>query len=118
MKRYSIQVKVATTVAMLYAVLVACSTLREMTRATPNRGVLSHHDFHAQEGMDCTDCHEFSAGERATFPGHDTCSICHEIPEGKVFDPSCSMCHTRDDYSITPRLVVLTDEINFDHTVH
>lgn len=116
--RFSTQFKVIAAVVMLYAFVVACSTLREITRAKPNRGVLSNHEIHAQEGMDCTDCHEFSAGARATFPGHETCSICHDIPEDKITDASCSMCHTRDDYSISPRLVVLTEEINFDHTVH
>ena len=116
--RFSTRFKVIATVVMLYAFVVACSTLREIARAKPNRGLLSNHELHAQEGMDCTDCHEFSAGERATFAGHDTCSICHDIPEDKVTDASCSMCHTRDDYSISPRLVVLNEEINFEHTVH
>ena len=116
--RFSTRFKVIATVVMLYAFVVACSTLREIARAKPNRGLLSNHELHAQEGMDCTDCHEFSAGERATFAGHDTCSICHDIPEDKVTDASCSICHTRDDYSISPRLVVLNEEINFEHTVH
>ncbi len=118
MKRYSIQMKVVAAVVMSYALLVACSTLREMKRVTPNRGVLAHHDLHAQEGMDCTDCHEFRPGQRATFPGHDTCSICHVIPEDTIADASCALCHTRNDYSVAPKLVVLTEEIKFDHTVH
>ena len=118
MKRYSSQVKVAATVAMLYAVLVACSTLREMTRATPNRGILVNHELHAQEGLDCTDCHEFAPNQRASFAGHETCSICHEIPEDVISDASCALCHTRTDYSVAAKLVVLTDEIKFDHLVH
>ncbi len=116
--RFTAQFKVIATVVMLYALVVACSTLREMTRAKPNRGVFANHEFHVQEGMDCTDCHEFSPGERATFPDHETCSICHDIPEDTIADASCSMCHTRNDYSVWPQRVVLTEEINFDHTVH
>lgn len=119
MGRHTTQFKVAATAVMVYAVLVACSTLREFGRsAKPNRGVVVNHDFHAQEGLDCSDCHEFASNQRASFAGHDTCSICHEIPEDTIGDVSCALCHTRPDYSVAAKLVVLTDEIKFDHLVH
>lgn len=118
------------TVTGLYALLTACATWQSLVREvkgtpTPNRGVLINHDLHAAEGLDCSDCHEMTAGNRMSFVGHDNCSICHEIPEysvddvlSRVEDVSCDKCHVRDDFSISPRLQLVTDEIKFDHQIH
>ncbi len=118
MRRYKTQTKVILGVAVACTLLVACTTLRDIWRPKPNRGIGMNHAVHVEEGMECTDCHEFSPGERVAFAGHDTCSMCHEIPEDGVADASCVFCHTRDDHSVWPKRVVLTAESKFDHTVH
>ena len=118
MRRYTTQTKVISSVAIVCTLLVACTTLREIWRPKPNRGIGMNHPRHAEQGIECTDCHDFAPGQRATFAGHDTCSICHDIPEDGVADASCTFCHTRDDYSVWPKQVVLTEENKFDHTIH
>ena len=122
--------KIIATVVAVYAILTACATWQSIVRnakgdRAPNRGMLINHDRHAAEGMDCTDCHETSAGERMSFVDHDTCLICHEIPEDSLTnsmafteDVSCKMCHTRNDFSVTPQYQLITEEIQFDHQTH
>ena len=118
------------TVAVLYALLTACTTWRSVLRPNttppaPNRGIAASHEIHAKEGMDCSDCHEVTTGERVAFVNHDTCMLCHEIPENSltetasfIKDTSCTKCHTRNDYTVTPDRQLLTEEIKFDHQVH
>ncbi|MFP6583623.1 MAG: cytochrome c3 family protein [Candidatus Hydrogenedentota bacterium] len=124
------RLKVFATAGVLYSLLTACATwqsfVREVKRAPePNRGVIANHDIHAADGLDCSDCHTVSTGERVSIVDHDICSVCHDIPDNSLTSPltyvddvSCKMCHTRDDYSITPRRNFITDEIRFDHQVH
>jgi hypothetical protein len=118
------------TVAGLYTLLTACATWQSLVREikgepVPNRGILVNHELHAAEGLDCSDCHEMSAGQRMSFVDHDTCSVCHEFPEVDLADASrfvdevsCKKCHTRDDFSAAPQQQFIADEIKFDHQVH
>ncbi len=103
----------------LCVLLAACvTTWRWGGEPDPNRGVRAKHAFHAENGLECLDCHEINAGQRVAFPKHDTCSMCHTIEEDAVPDQSCMTCHTRDDYSIEPLNVLLTEESKFDHSIH
>lgn len=117
-------------VGALYVLVTACATWQAIVRdikgkPAPNRGVYVNHDLHASEGMECSDCHDMYAGERMSLADHDTCTICHEIPEDSLLDASkyvqdvsCDMCHTRDDFSVVPTNQLITDEIIFDHELH
>lgn len=119
-----------TAVVAVYTLLTACSTWRhvlipEKFAPAPNRGILVNHELHVNEGLDCTDCHEVIAGERVSFFDHETCMLCHEIPENSIAEPvkfkqdnSCRMCHTRADYSVLPDRQLITDEMKFDHEIH
>ena len=121
--------KIAAIVA-LYGLVSACTTWQSIVREVannpePNRGVRVNHALHAQEGLDCSDCHEVSEGARVSFVNHETCAMCHDIPEVDyadtsrfIEDVSCKMCHVRDDFSIEPRLQLVSDEVKFDHQVH
>lgn len=118
------------TVVTLYAVLTACVTWREVllnkkSFTAPNRGIIVNHERHLSEGLECSDCHEATAGERMSFVDHETCSLCHEIPENSLEqartfsqEVSCKKCHTRADYSVHPKRQLITDEIKFDHQIH
>lgn len=118
------------TVVAMYALLTACSTWRhvlmpEKFPPAPNRGILVNHELHTNEGLDCTDCHEVIGGERVGFVDHETCMLCHEIPEESATAPaqfmqdtSCTKCHIRADYSVAPDRQMITSEMKFDHEVH
>lgn len=95
----------------------ACITLRMTTQRSSDRGVRINHALHAEEGVDCSVCHGFGEGE-ARFPNHDTCSVCHDIPEELEPDESCQRCHTTEDFSITPFETNLPPDVTFDHAVH
>ena len=122
--------KLIATVGMVYALLTACSTWRSVFMhqgfvPEPNRGIVVNHALHAKEGLDCSDCHEVVAGARVSFVDHDSCMLCHDIPENSATEPaafaqdtSCKMCHSREDYSVIPDRQVITEEIKFDHEVH
>ena len=124
------RIKMIAMVVGLYGVLTACVTWQSFVREIkgtpePNRGIEARHDIHAAEGLDCSDCHDSASGERMTFPTHETCSVCHDIPENSITDyttfseeVSCQMCHTRADYTVAPRIQLVTSEIKFDHEVH
>lgn len=130
MDRQKRRFKMFAATGALYALLTACATWQNFihdikSSALPNRGVVANHDLHAAQGLECSDCHHVSADERMSFVGHDTCAVCHDIPENSLKNPltfvddvSCQMCHTRDDYSVIPRQQFITEEIIFDHQVH
>lgn len=100
------------------SVLAACTVLRENNAAPPANGLVMNHPVHIEQGMDCSDCHDFAAGPEFAVAGHDTCVICHEIPENEPTAQSCRLCHTRDDHTVNPRLAWLTEEVKFDHQIH
>lgn len=122
--------KLFATVVMAYALLTACTTWRSVLLhgklpPAPNRGIIANHELHANVGMGCFNCHEVIQGERVSFVDHDTCMLCHEIPEDSLTEPlkfvgdsSCKKCHTRNDFSVAPKRQLITDEIIFDHEVH
>jgi hypothetical protein len=97
-------------------VLAACATLTTMKLAHTDRGIKFPHAKH-KDAAGCTDCHAIS-GPDAAMPGHDVCSTCHDINTDKPDPKECGLCHTRSDYSVTPRKKILTDEIIFTHEPH
>ena len=130
MKRDSKRLKTVVTVVALYGLLAACTTWQNIARnitgpPPPNRGIWADHELHADEGLECSDCHEVEAGSRVTFASHELCSMCHDIPDDALTDRltyasevSCQKCHWRDDFSVRPARQLVTDEVKFDHHVH
>lgn len=118
------------TVGALYVLLAACTTWQSMVRTMtgpppPNRGIIANHALHADEGLECLDCHEMTSGSRVSFASHEMCSVCHDIPEESIIAPlefaeeeSCQKCHLRDDFSVLPTRQIITNEILFDHQAH
>jgi predicted CXXCH cytochrome family protein len=93
-----------------------------------DRGYRFSHALHEQQGLnDCTVCHDPAAGNPSALstPGHDLCSVCHEIPESGTVAPAdpveqekCNFCHTREDYTVSPWKKVLSDELKWQHAPH
>lgn len=102
----------------LCAFLAACAALRT-AQQTPgkDRGLIFSHATHLKESMECTDCHDFSAGE-APLPNHDLCSVCHDFDTNKPDAETCGMCHARPDYTVTPWQPALPEENKFAHAPH
>ena len=81
------------------------------------RGLIFRHDFHVEQGLECSDCHDTSA-EGDMFPKHDLCSLCHEIPLEEPTVETCGHCHSEPDFAVVPREMILSDEVIFAHTPH
>lgn len=104
---------------MVWLVLGACVGWRDMRHEKTARGVGILHARHAEEGMDCTDCHEFMAqATTPTMPTHDICSMCHEFDVESPTKESCGLCHDRRDFSVDPYRARLSSEQIFDHATH
>lgn len=98
--------------------LAACATLTTMKFVRGgDRGIRFPHPRHAEEGLDCTDCHAIE-GARAAMPNHDICGICHEIDEESADKKACEQCHTRPDQQVLPRKQRLREEVLFSHEPH
>jgi len=113
----------------LVGVLVLTTCVSTLTRnggnePLPDRGIKYSHQQHEELdlGLDCSVCHEFSADAQGrmdmTLPSHPICSVCHDIPEDMTQTENCSLCHTRDDYSIDVRQSLLGSDIKFAHEPH
>jgi hypothetical protein len=97
--------------------LGACVAFRAQIAGPPDRGVRFNHALHAEQGIGCADCHDMSTPE-TTIPGHDVCSICHEIPEDEPTAETCGLCHTRPDYTVDSLISRFRDEIIWSHDPH
>ncbi len=86
-------------------------------QTTPDRGLKSGHKAHIEQSLDCATCHAWEDGGHV-MPGHDLCSICHEIDEEAKDKSSCMFCHTRKDLSISPLIKRMSVETIFGHTPH
>lgn len=98
--------------------------------ATPSdRGLKSGHNAHIDQALECATCHTWEEGGHV-MPGHDLCSICHEIDmdivgamEAGNGPPAadrvaCLFCHTREDNSVDPLIRRMNVETIFEHGVH
>lgn len=93
-----------------------------------DRGYKFSHSQHVASGLDdCTVCHDPAAGNPTALstPGHDLCSVCHEIPASGTTPPAepaerdkCAFCHTRPDYTVTPWQPKLSKEVKWQHAAH
>ncbi len=94
----------------------ACVTL---TRVAPkeDRGLRFSHAQHAEEGIDCADCHDFS-DDGAVMPFHDVCGMCHELDPKTSRPEDCDVCHTNAERIVPPRNNRLSEEVVFGHAPH
>lgn len=97
--------------------LAACATLTTMKLAGRDRGLRFSHATHEEAELACDDCHQLEDGKE-TIPGHDVCSLCHDIDTDNPTPEDCGVCHTRGDYAVEPWKPVLSNEINFSHLNH
>ena len=96
--------------------LGACVALRNQAPAAKDRGIKFPHPIHVEQEIACTDCHDLSS-EDTVMPGHDMCSVCHDINMDEPTEEMCGFCHTRDDFSFDP-LELLSDEVIWSHDPH
>lgn len=115
--------------------LAAGGGLFKRKAAAPDRGLKSGHNTHIEQQLECATCHQWEAEAGHVMPGHDLCSICHEIDmevvaaveaaalEGaaaviEADRTACSFCHTRDDQSVDPLVKRMSVETIFAHDAH
>ncbi|MFC1736605.1 cytochrome c3 family protein [Candidatus Hydrogenedentota bacterium] len=97
----------------------ACMTFRNGSPSRPDRGLrFNHtvHDEHADQGLECIDCHAFE--DDMPMPDHDFCSACHDFDEEDPTAETCGLCHTKKDYATAPRQKLLRSELKFTHGPH
>jgi len=75
-----------------------------------------------EKRADCSSCHE-ATGQRATFPAHRECYVCHKAPDQvkageKVGGASCSVCHTTTGDKKPPSAMSKAYNYRFTHQVH
>jgi hypothetical protein len=97
--------------------LATCATLTTMKLATRDRGIEFPHPRHAEEEIACTDCHAID-GADAAMPDHEICGVCHDIDVDKADAKTCGQCHTRPDWTVTPRAKRLGGDVIFAHAAH
>lgn len=117
MLRQTSRIRLAIVPLTLSVAMAACVAYRAIRPGQSDRGILSAHAIHAEQGLDCTDCHSWEERERG-IPGHEMCGFCHEIDEGATDKSACNFCHTRDDQSVGPLTKRLSVEIKWDHVYH
>ncbi len=71
---------------------------------------------------ECSDCHTVQ-GQRASFPGHRECYVCHKAPEQvktgeRVGGASCGECHTTTGDKTPPSVMSGAYKFRFTHQVH
>lgn len=116
-------------VALYCAAFLISDGLFGRTQSPPDRGLKSGHDKHIEQELDCTTCHAWEEGGHVV-PGHELCSICHEINMDVVAaveaketvaaddKSACAFCHTRDDQSVDPLVKRMSVETIFAHGPH
>lgn len=135
-------VLVVAPLALASVALVARGALFGREAAAPDRGLKSGHNAHIEQQLECATCHQWENGADHVMPGHDLCSICHEIDmdvvglveaamAGETTDSaeavkavpaadreSCGFCHTREDQSVDPLVKRMSVETIFAHEPH
>lgn len=104
--------------ALLVAMEIAWTAWGNLGKGGRDRGIRFNHGLHVEvHELDCTDCHRFLREQRP-MPGHEICSVCHEIDQTAPDAVSCALCHTRRDYSVDVLAKALRSEVKFDHAPH
>jgi hypothetical protein len=103
--------------ALISVAFVSNGGLFGRSAKAPDRGLKSGHTAHTEQELDCATCHVWEEGGHV-MPGHDLCSICHEIDEEVEDKSSCSFCHTREDQSVSPLIKRMSVETIFGHEPH
>ncbi len=131
--RPGLVLRIAAALGLIVLIGAACTSVQQRDtrgggRSTAERGFTFSHSLHLEQGMDdCTVCHDVTAEDGAvlTMPAHELCAVCHEVPEFENNLPAneedaaqCQYCHTREDYSVTARIVRLTEESKWAHGPH
>lgn len=83
------------------------------------------HDFHIEEELDCSDCHEnveesTTINDRELLPSMDeVCADCHEnaVDEDSE-DSDCELCHTKADNPLTYLPFISRRGPDFSHKQH
>ena len=105
------------TIAFVSVTLASTAGLFGRSKAKPDRGLKSGHAAHVEQELDCATCHGWEEGGHV-MPGHDLCSICHEIDEEAKDKAACNFCHTRADQSVDPLVKRMSVETIFGHEPH
>ncbi len=97
----------------------ACVAYKNGAAAPPkeDRGIRFSHELHTEQGLGCTDCHEVE-NRHASLPGHDVCSVCHEIDMDEPEEAACAFCHSLPGLEVRVREARLDDEVRFSHETH
>jgi len=103
--------------ALIGVALVSYAKIFGRTGTPVDRGLKSGHNAHIEQGLDCATCHQWEEAGHI-MPGHDLCSICHEIDEQAPDRASCNFCHTREDQSVDPLIKRMSIETIFEHETH
>ncbi|MBI3118059.1 MAG: hypothetical protein HYZ00_05215 [Candidatus Hydrogenedentes bacterium] len=107
--------------ALLPVLSAGCMTAKEEGEAPSAKEspIKFAHALHLEQGLDCATCHapnEEQAGHFA-LPGHDVCSVCHEIGEDQADPATCKFCHVGEELTIE-RVSVLHPDLKFSHDPH
>lgn len=117
-------------IPVLAIIAGACAARAGKQVPTPaSNGLNFEHRVHLDMALECSICHTIDdEGIRFSFPAHDTCGVCHDVPEDVITavieaeeagtDPGCALCHARDDYSVDRSRSVLDGDITFRHQPH
>ncbi len=109
---------IALAMIALFGVTVASdAALFGRSGKSVDRGLKSGHNAHIEQQLDCATCHVWEEN-RHVMPGHNLCSICHEIDETATDKASCNFCHTREDQSVGPVIKRMSVETIFGHEAH
>ena len=104
-------------VALISVAWLASGRLFGRPESPIDRGLKSGHNAHIEQQLDCATCHVWE-DSRHVMPGHDLCSICHEIDDQIEDKSACNFCHTREDQSVDPLIKRMSVETIFGHQPH
>jgi len=102
-------------VLVISVLMGACITLTGLPRRVADRGIRFSHAKHTD--TDCETCHEPQDGGRS-IPGHDVCTVCHDMDPDSGSAEACAPCHTRPDQSFDPLARLLDPEVLWNHRPH
>jgi hypothetical protein len=104
-------------VSALVLFVAACATVSTVTRrGSHDRGVNIPHPEHAED-LECIDCHVPNE-TGFDWPDHEVCGMCHDIDLDNIVEEDCAVCHTNEDFEITPRPKSIHADIGFKHAPH